>query len=88
MNDIKQPQGVSRHEFSVKDRRAMSISGVKEILSFDEQNVRMLTVGGELVVDGDSLRVKVLVLEGRIDDVGYVEEHAEGRRGFWSRLIK
>jgi len=95
MNDMKQPQGVSRHEFSVKDRRAMSISGVKEILSFDEQNVRMLTVGGELVVDGDSLRVKVLdvergqvVLEGRIDDVGYVEEHAEGRRGFWSRLIK
>ena len=95
MNDMKQPQVVSRHEFSVKDRRAMSISGVKEILSFDEQNVRMLTVGGELVVDGDSLRVKVLdvergqvVLEGRIDDVGYVEEHAEGRRGFWSRLIK
>jgi sporulation protein YabP len=95
MNDMKQPQSTVRHELCVKDRRTMSVSGVKEIISFDEQNVRMLTVGGELVVDGESLRVKVLdvergqvVLEGRIDDVGYVEDHTEARRGFWSRLIK
>ena len=95
MNESKQTPSAARHEFCVKDRHTMTISGVKEIISFDEQNVRMLTVGGELVVDGESLRVKVLdvergqvVLEGRIDDVGYVEDHTEARRGFWSRLIK
>ena len=73
----------------------MTVSGVKEILSFDEQTVRMLTVSGELVVDGNDLRVKVLdvergsvVLEGRIDSVAYVEENPTERRGFWSRLAR
>ena len=95
MNEMKQPQSVTRHEFCVKDRRNMTIGGVKEILSFDEQTVRMLTVSGELVVDGNDLRVKVLdvergtvVLEGRIDGVAYVEDNPTERRGFWSRLTR
>ena len=95
MNEMKQPQSVTRHELCVKDRRNMTVSGVKEILSFDEQTVRMLTTAGELVADGDSLRVKVLdvergavVLEGRIDALSYVENSATERRSFWSRLTK
>jgi sporulation protein YabP len=73
----------------------MTVGGVKEIVSFDEQAVRMLTVSGELVVDGADLRVKVLdvergnvVLEGRIDGVAYVEEVPTERHGFWSRLTR
>lgn len=95
MNEMKQPQNVTRHEFCVKDRRNMTVGGVKEIVSFDEQAVRMLTVSGELVVDGADLRVKVLdvergnvVLEGRIDGVAYVEEAPTERHGFWSRLTR
>lgn len=95
MNEMKQPQSGTRHEFCVKDRRSMTVSGVKEILSFDEQTVRMLTVSGELAVDGNDLRVKVLdvergnvVLEGRVDGVMYVDESPEERRGFWSRLTR
>lgn len=95
MNEMKQPQNVTRHEFCVKDRRAVTVSGVKEILSFDEQTVRMLTVSGELAVDGDNLRVKVLdvergtvALEGRVDSMVYVDEQPTERRGFWSRLVR
>ena len=95
MNEMKQPQSVTRHELCLKDRRNMTVSGVKEILSFDEQMVRMLTTSGELVADGEGLRVKVLdvergnvVLEGRIDALSYVEETATERRSFWSRLTR
>ena len=95
MNDNKSVPPVTRHEFCVKDRRMMTVSGVKEILSFDEQSVRMLTVSGDLAVEGEGLRVKVLdvergcvSLEGRIDGVAYLEEEPSGRRGFWSRLVK
>lgn len=95
MNEMKQPQSITRHEFCVKDRRSMTVNGVKEILNFDEQTVRMLTVSGELVVDGNDLRVKVLdvergtvALEGRIDGISYVDDQPVERRGFWSRLTR
>lgn len=95
MNESKQPPSTAGHEFCVKGRKAMTVSGVKEIISFDEQSVRMLTVSGELAVDGDGLRVKVLdvergcvTLEGRIDGVNYLAEEPTERRGFWSRLVK
>lgn len=95
MNENRMTPPVVRHEFCVKDRRGMTVSGVKEIISFDEQSVRMLTVSGELVVDGEGLRVKVLdvergcvSLEGRVDGVFYADEQITERRGFWARLIK
>ena len=95
MNETKQMPIAARHEFCVKDRRNMTVSGVKEILSFDEQSVRMNTVSGELSVDGEGLRVKVLdvergtvVLEGRIDGVFYLDEQREERRGFWARFMR
>ena len=94
MNDNKQT-AIARHELALKDRRPMTVSGVKEIVSFDEQSVHMLTEGGDLAVDGDGLRVKVLdlergqvALEGRIDGVNYLVEEPSERRGFWSRLVK
>lgn len=95
MNDSRSTPPVTRHEFCVKDRRVMTVSGVKEILSFDEQSVRMLTASGDMAVEGDGLRVKVLdvergcvSLEGRIDGIRYLDEEPSERRGFWSRLVK
>ena len=95
MNENRMTPPQTRHEFCVKDRRTMTVSGVKEILSFDEQSVRMLTVSGDLSVDGDGLRVKVLdvergcvSLEGRIDSIFYANEQADEHRGFWARLMK
>ena len=95
MNENRMTPPATRHEFCVKDRRSMTVNGVKEIISFDEQSVRMLTVSGDLAVDGEGLRVKVLdvergcvSLEGRIDGVFYSEEQSAERQGFWARLIK
>lgn len=95
MNEMKQPQNGVKHEFCVKDRRSTTISGVKEMLDFDEQTVHMMTALGELSVDGEGLRVKVLdmergvvVIEGKIDGIAYLDEHPEERRGFWSRIMK
>ena len=96
MNDNRStPPTVARHEFCVKDRQSIAVSGVKEMLGFDEQAVRMLTVSGELSIEGDGLRVKALdvergcvTVEGRIDGVNYLDETPVDRRGFWSRLVK
>ena len=95
MNDGKQPINAVKHELSVKDRRILSVSGVKEMLGFDERSVRMQTSGGELLVEGDALRVKTLdpdrgqvTVEGRINALYYPEEELPRREGLWARLFK
>ncbi|MBE6546996.1 MAG: sporulation protein YabP [Ruminococcaceae bacterium] len=85
----------AQHGFQVSARKEMSISGVKEVESFDEESVSLHTSGGDMTVEGKGLRIGVLdtdrgvvTLSGRIDGVFYSTEDGEEKRGFWSRLFR
>ena len=76
----------------LESRKRLHISGVEEILRFDDTLVVMKTVLGELFVRGERLHVDALSVEsgdlsvtGEISELGYAES-AE-RSGFWSRLF-
>ena len=51
MNDNKQT-AIARHELALKDRRSMTVSGVKEIVSFDEHRhvLPILQYGKNLII--------------------------------------
>lgn len=64
----------------LENRQRMSISGVEEVLAFDEHVVEMKTALGELRVQGEELRVEKLTVDdgellicGRIAAVSYAE---------------
>ena len=83
------------HEFCVKMRKEMNISGVKEVESFDETCVILHTQGGEMTIEGVDLRVGTLdtdhglvVLSGRIDAVYYSNEQGEKKQGIFGRLFR
>ena len=83
------------HTFSVTMRKEMSISGVKEVESFDENEVTLRTLGGGMTVEGSGLRIGVLdtdrgvvSLSGRIDAVLYTNDQAEEKRGLFGRLFR
>lgn len=77
----------------VLDERArLSVTGVEEVLSFDDVRIVMRTVLGELTVSGSGLHIGKLSLdtgelcvEGRVDELSYSEHEAQG--GFWNRLF-
>jgi len=78
------------HKLTLDGRRQLTVSGVKDVESFDETSVVLDTVRGVLIVRGSGLHLQLLSLEGgnvtvdgRIDSLGY-EEPARG--GFFSRL--
>ena len=48
------------HTLAVRDRGQITVSGVSEVLSFDEANVRLVTTCGILNLEGDGLRIHVL----------------------------
>ena len=77
----------------VENRERLSVSGVAEVISFDENEVSLVTSMGILTVGGQELHVEKLNLEmgelaivGRVEAVVY-EDEQQRRRGFWSRLF-
>jgi sporulation protein YabP len=86
--------GRSQHHIVLEDRRLLSISGVTDIDSFDDETVAVYTDAGELLVRGVDLHINridlatgELSLEGDILSLEYTDNQP-ARGGFWSRLFR
>ena len=81
-----------KNNIIIENREKTSISGVCEVISFDEHEVCMDTTQGKLTVLGDGLHVEKLNLDigeisitGRIDGFEYLSTQKE--RSFWSKIF-
>ena len=83
------------HEIKLFKRKEMSISGVSEVISFDEESVRLMSVEGEIYIEGEGIKIGVLdtdrgvvTLSGKVSGFYYVSEEKNEKRGFFSRLVR
>lgn len=81
------------HNIIVEDRKKMTLTGVKDVLSFDEETVVLDTSLGRLTVKGSGLHIVNfdtksgdLSAEGRLYALVYTSEERNG--GFFSRVFK
>ncbi len=77
---------------SVTDRSSATVTGVEEVISYDENNIVMQTSLGQLTLDGEGLNIVQLNLgegivsvEGRIDALYYMEQREH--RSLFSRIF-
>ena len=82
------------HILSIDCRRQITISGVIDVVGFDETCIVLTTDGGKLTVGGEEIQITSLDVEsgkmtasGRFDSIIYGDDERP-RRGFFSRLIK
>ena len=82
------------HHILLEEREQLSVSGVEEVESFDENTIVMLTSRGTLVVRGEELHIEKLSLdggdlrvEGAIDSLTY-EDGGRERGGLFARLFR
>ena len=82
------------HHIVLEGRESLSVSGVEEVESFDENTIVMRTVKGTLVVRGEELHIEKLSLdggelkvEGAVDALSYEDDGRE-RGSFQSRLFR
>ena len=80
------------HGLSLEDRKKLTMTGVTEVVSFDEAAVVLRTSLGTLVVQGNGLQLKTLSVEGgqvavdgHIAALHYEEPRASG--GWLGRLF-
>lgn len=78
------------HKLQLNERRQLTMSGVMEVVSFDENTVVLQTALGTLIVQGSQLQLKTLSLEGgqvavdgNISALIYEEPREKGWRRFF-----
>ncbi len=82
----------SNQNIIVENRKKLTLSGVKDVLSFDEETVVLETVLGRLTVKGTGLHIVnfdvgsgELIADGKVYAVVYT---AEESGGFFSRVFR
>ena len=82
------------HEIKILKRKEMSVSGVCEVISFDEESVRLMSIEGELYIEGEDIKIGILdtdrgivTLTGRINGFYYMSEEKNEKKGLFSRFV-
>lgn len=97
MIDQKAIEGgrIRAHSIHIDERQLMRVSGVKDVDSFNEQEVQLLTEAGELRIEGVGMHMTKLdldagqvILEGEILALEYAEEARPQQGSFMSRLFR
>ena len=84
----------SVHELILLSREKLSIRGITEILNFDENEVCIKTVCGDLLIDGNNIHVNVLNINegeleitGKINGINYSDQPDE-KKSILSKIFK
>ncbi len=79
------------HDLQLSDRRKLTMTGVTEVVSFDDSAVVLQTSLGTLLVQGQELQLKMLsqeggrvAVEGQIAALSYEEPRQSGA---WKRRL-
>ena len=78
------------HGLTLKDRKTLTMTGVTEVVSFDDSSVVLHTGLGTLVIQGRDLQLKTLTLDGgQVAVEGTVSAlvYQEPRQGGWLRRL-
>jgi sporulation protein YabP len=77
---------------SLYDRKSITITGVKDVLSFDEESVNLITELGNLILKGEKIKISgfdvatsVLEASGIFNAMVYLNDK-NSREGFFKRL--
>lgn len=57
------------HKLTLNERKKLTVTGVTEVVSFEENTVILKTALGTLMIQGNQLQLKTLSLEGGQVDV-------------------
>ena len=86
--NINTQSNVTLQNIILENREKLSISGVLDVLSFDDQIVILETQLGLLTVKGENLRINKLsldteevIIDGEIYNLGYSEKEPNQKNG-------
>ncbi|MCI8980830.1 MAG: sporulation protein YabP [Hungatella sp.] len=94
---MEEKTGIRPHRLMMHNRSALSVTGIRDVVSFDENQVILDTDMGLLTMKGKDLHVSRLTLEkgevdidGSVDSLAYSSNEAYRKSGesLFSRLFR
>lgn len=84
------------HNVIMQNRENLSISGVEDVETFNEEKIVLTTQMGTLSVEGSNLHINnlsvetgELKVEGEINSMVYLgDEYSSSKQGFFARLFQ
>jgi sporulation protein YabP len=84
----------AQHNIIMENRRSLTVTGVMDIDSFDEETVIVFTPEGELTIRGSGLHLNKidvdtgdLSMEGEVASLTYADNQSR-KDGFFARLFR
>jgi sporulation protein YabP len=83
------------HRLTLDERQKLTVTGVAEVVSFDENAVVLATTSGNMSIEGSGLKVNILdvkegnvSVDGHIDCIYYFDPTSKQiTRGWFGRLF-
>lgn len=76
-------------------RNLLNLSGIEDVISFDELSIYLVTDNGNLLIEGSGLHITVLdvaagnmSVEGMIRSIVYNDKESGKKEGFFARMMK
>lgn len=76
-----------KNDILIRSRKHIDITGVRDVVSFDDRAVVMITSGGDMTVEGEDLKIGVLdtdkgivSVDGKISAVIYYDDSPNEKR--------
>ena len=96
ISEEKKPKSASRHSLMIDRREKVAVTGMIDVISFDEETVIGETEQGIIVIRGANLHVNKINLEngelsidGEISGITYEDNAGYGKgKSFFGRLFK
>ena len=81
------------HRIIIDERKELSISGVLEVKSFNDETLLLNSVSGSITVKGEGIKISSfntktgdLLASGKIYAVAYISQETKG--GFFSKMFR
>jgi len=97
MDKVQELDTIITHTIALTERKNITISGVKKIESFDNEEFIIETLMGYVIVKGEQLEIIRLdtyqgsiAIKGRINSINYIDDDKskEKEDGLFNRLFK
>lgn len=84
---MEEKRVLSSHKLMLENRHGGTVTGVRDVNSFDEKEILLFTEAGKLMIKGEQLHVKRLNLEkgevdleGKVDSMTYLSKDSDKKQ--------
>ena len=94
-NSMNSTSSVVLQNLILENREKLNVSGVNDVLSFDDEVVIMETELGLLTIKGENLKINKLnidtsevIVEGKISNLAYSDHQTKSEGGIFGKIFK